>query len=386
MVTATRRGSIPTETVDVVIVGAGPAGLSTALHLVQRNPAFAERMVVLERASHPREKLCAGGVSGHALAMLQSLNCRPDIPAVNVERAVFRCSDATLTLGGEPAFMVTRRSELDAWLYRCAVDRGIRVEQNRAVESIAIDGDRVHVDTSEARYDCRVLVGADGTTSLTRRCVGLTPRSRTARLLEVRTPEDSRVIEFRDRIATFDFTSLGNGLEGYYWDFPSLVDGEQRMNRGVFESRIARSAVRANLKDVLRDKLAQRERRLDEVQVQGFGVHHFSPANPISRPNVLLVGDAAGADPLLGEGIRCALGYGAVAATAIAAGLGTGDLSFRTYRRRVLSSPTGRMMLARRLLAALLYRGWDPRVMAGLTRWLSRLQRPGPAPRSLRRA
>lgn len=386
MVTATRPGSIQTETVDVVIVGAGPAGLSTALHLVQLDAAFSERLVVLERASHPREKLCAGGVSGHALAMLQSLHCRPDIPAVNVERAVFRCGDATLTLGGQPAFTVTRRSEFDAWLYRCAVDRGIRVEQDHAAESIAIDSGRVHVDTSDARYDCRVLVGADGTTSLTRRHVGLTPRSRTARLLEVRTPEDSGVSEFRDRIATFDFTSLGRGLEGYYWDFPSLVDGEHRMNRGVFESRIARSAVRANLKEVLRDKLSQRARRLDEVQVLGFGIHHFSPANRISRPNVLLVGDAAGADPLLGEGIRCALGYGEVAANTIAAGLGTGDLSFRSYRHRVLASPTGRMMLARRLIAALLYRSWDPRVVASLARWLSRLQRPRHAARTLRDA
>ena len=47
---------------DVVIVGSGSAGAATALGLVARAPALAARSVMLEKARHPRDKTCAGGV------------------------------------------------------------------------------------------------------------------------------------------------------------------------------------------------------------------------------------------------------------------------------------------------------------------------------------
>jgi flavin-dependent dehydrogenase len=51
------------EYVDTLIVGSGPAGSSTALHLVQKDPAWAERILVVDKAVHPREKLCGGGIT-----------------------------------------------------------------------------------------------------------------------------------------------------------------------------------------------------------------------------------------------------------------------------------------------------------------------------------
>ncbi|GAG04425.1 unnamed protein product, partial [marine sediment metagenome] len=48
------------EHVDVLIVGSGPAGTSTALHLVRQDPDWAWKIVVIDKAVHPREKLCGG--------------------------------------------------------------------------------------------------------------------------------------------------------------------------------------------------------------------------------------------------------------------------------------------------------------------------------------
>lgn len=61
------------ENYDVVIVGAGPAGISTALHLQQIAPELASRTLVLEKARHPRTKLCGGGVVPDAERVLRRL-------------------------------------------------------------------------------------------------------------------------------------------------------------------------------------------------------------------------------------------------------------------------------------------------------------------------
>ena len=41
--------------VDILIVGSGPSGTSTALHLIQQDPAWAQHIVIVDKAVHPRE-------------------------------------------------------------------------------------------------------------------------------------------------------------------------------------------------------------------------------------------------------------------------------------------------------------------------------------------
>ncbi|TMA43793.1 MAG: hypothetical protein E6J81_15365, partial [Deltaproteobacteria bacterium] len=72
-------------------------------------------------------------------------------------------------------------------------------------------------------------------------------------------------------------------------------------------------------------------------------------------PHTLLVGDAAGVDPLMGEGISFALEYGVLAADAILAARGTGDWSFRSYARAVARGAIGRKLRRLGLGARLFY-------------------------------
>jgi flavin-dependent dehydrogenase len=53
--------------VDVAVIGGGPAGLSTALHLLQLDPSWSKRIIVLEEEIHPCHKLCAGGIISFGL-------------------------------------------------------------------------------------------------------------------------------------------------------------------------------------------------------------------------------------------------------------------------------------------------------------------------------
>ena len=75
----------------------------------------------------------------------------------------------------------------------------------------------------------------------------------------------------------------------------------------------------------------------------------------MSVPRVLLVGDAIGADPLFGEGISIALGYGALAAHEIGESFQRNEFSFHRFRRRVLTSSLGQTLIARWIIAQIIY-------------------------------
>jgi flavin-dependent dehydrogenase len=70
---------------------------------------------------------------------------------------------------------------------------------------------------------------------------------------------------------------------------------------------------------------------------------------------VLLVGDAAGADPLFGEGISIALGYGALAAREIGESFQRNEFLFHRFKRRVMMSALGQMLIARWIIASVVY-------------------------------
>ena len=67
---------------DVAIVGGGPAGTSTALHLVREQGIRPDRIVVLDKARFPRDKPCAGAVSQLGVDALHALGVRVEVPFV----------------------------------------------------------------------------------------------------------------------------------------------------------------------------------------------------------------------------------------------------------------------------------------------------------------
>ena len=60
----------------IIIIGGGPAGLSTALHLQRMAPHLTSRVLILEKARYPRPKLCAGALVVDAEVILERLGPR----------------------------------------------------------------------------------------------------------------------------------------------------------------------------------------------------------------------------------------------------------------------------------------------------------------------
>lgn len=379
------------EEIDVFIAGAGPAGMSTALHLCRADPVWAGRLLVVDKATFPRPKLCGGGITQPGVDILAGLGLAFDPSHIAIGEIRFSYGRVSYTLNGAPAFRVVHREEFDDWLMQQGERRGVAVRQGETITGVATHPGGIEVRGERQSYRTRVLVAADGSNGIVRRSLKWDDGGRKARLLEVLTPETGDHPAFLMGQAVFDFTPLQQGLQGYYWDFPSIVSGRPFMNRGVFDSRVA-AGLRSDLKETLATELAHRHLRLQDYTLKGHPLHWFDTSAVLSRPHVLLTGDAAGADPLLGEGISFALAYGKVAADAIAAAFRGQDFRFDDYTQRVHHDPVLRPLRSRSQAARLVYRlagyprltqaGWRlAPVLLRLAAWYRPGYFPIPAPR-----
>lgn len=368
------------EKVDVLIVGSGPSGTSTALHLLKSDPSWAKRMVIVDKAVHPREKLCGGGITHLGQNILADLGLPFEPPNFEVKEVKLVYQDKSYSFLGDPVFRIVRRDEFDHWLVKQCEAFDIPVRQGEAVKSITPHDEYVEVVTEKATFHAKVLVGADGSRSFVRRTLKWDDESRVARLVEVLTPEDPTTQpEFQGQTAVFDFTHMTDGLQGYYWDFPSYVNNKAYMNRGLFDSRARPERPKADLKQTLRDSLEERDRDLEDYKLKGHPIRWWGRDGRFAQPRVILVGDAAGTDPLFGEGISFALGYGKPAAKAINDAFARQDFTFDTYRDIVQADSLFKQLDIRTRLAKFAYLmkypwfvragWWVARRVIKFTRW-----------------
>ena len=369
------------EKFDILIIGGGPAGLSTALHIARDVPHLAPRILILEKARYPRPKLCAGGLVIDAEVLLQRLGLDvQEVPHVDAERIHFdfEAKGLNIRMPRRHALRIIRRDEFDHWLARKAGSRGLEIREGVTVKNIIPDQDSVAVETDQGDFLAQVVVGADGSNGVTRRCIAPSAPVHTARVLEVLTPvpgrsagrgeavstpvekasslrDDNSLNQRRNDAAYFDFSPVPDNIAGYVWDFPTQVKGQAMRCWGIYDTNILAGEKRPQLKEPLAREMARFGFDLTKYDIKGHPIRWFSPENQLSVPRVLLVGDAAGADPFLGEGISIALGYGALAAHEIGKAFEQNEFSFKGYRHAVLGSPLGQVLLARWLLAYFIY-------------------------------
>ncbi len=295
------------EQFDVLVVGAGPAGSATALHLARSGA----RVLLADKARFPRDKPCGGGVTGRAV---RHAPC--DIEAVVehvVDRFVLRAryGRPVARTSREPLILMTQRRWLDLHLAEQAAAAGAEFRDGVRVEGLEVGEDGVSAVVGSSPVRCSFLIAADGANGVVARAVGLGDGIVRGVALE------GNVAWGALDPAPYKGTTwveLGVVPGGYGWVFPK----GDHANVGVGGWLDEGPRLREHL-----DQLA-RVHGLDPgalTDVRGHRLPMRRLGSPAASGRVLLVGDAAGlVDPLSGDGIYEAFVSARLAAEAVLSG------------------------------------------------------------------
>lgn len=326
----------------MAVVGSGPAGSISALSLAREGV----RVMIIEKETLPRPKICGGGVVRRALRLLpvdvsEIIERECYVAEVNLVSALLHFTSKR----DEPMVSMTMRDRFDFLLVSAAKEAGAEVQEKCPVRDVVNHADKVELVTSGGSLFAQFVVAADGAGSIVAKRAGWKETRNLAPALECKVFVKDELLERLGHAARFDFGLIPSG---YAWTFPkkdhlsmgvlSMRPGPVKLNR-MFEQY---------LKLINLDGVVSIKRRGSLIPV--------SPRKDgFVKNRVLLTGDAAGlVDPVVGEGITSAVMSGMIAAKALL------DAAFdkekvKPYYESALSKKILQDLRLGRVLAKLIY-------------------------------
>jgi geranylgeranyl reductase family protein len=327
-------GTIADEA-DVIVVGAGPGGSAAAYHMARHGL----RVLLLEKTTFPREKVCGDGLTPRATRQLIRMGVDTSEKAGWLQNKGLRVIGGGVRLeldwpelASFPNYgLVRTRLDFDDMLAKRAVVAGAILRTGVNVVGPVLDADdraigvqaRVGPDKEPVEYRAPLIVAADGVSGKLPLAMGLAKRDDRPIGVAVRRyyrsparADDDYLESWLELRSAQDRERL---LPGYGWIF-GLGDGRVNVGLGILNSSNAfgKTNYRAMLTDWLGTTPADWGMR-DETNADGPILGAALPMGfnrvPHYTRGVLLVGDSGGmVNPMNGEGIAYAMESGELAA------------------------------------------------------------------------
>jgi geranylgeranyl reductase family protein len=325
---------------DAIVVGAGPAGSSTAYRLGDAGAS----VLLLDRAAFPRDKPCGGGVTLRAAAEVP-------VPFDSVVEHVVTKAEFRLQYRrrvergrGGPLVYMTQRRRLDQHLVEHAIAAGAEFRDGAKVAAVETHESGATVSVGGERLRARTVVGADGVNGMTAKALGLGGNRIMGVALEGNLPNGKTDPErWNGRF----LMELGVIQGGYGWVFPK----GDHVNVGVGGWESEGPQLRAHLARMC----AENGIRLDDLEeIRGFRLPCRAHDSVIARGRGLITGDAAGmVDPLTGDGMYEAFLSARYAADAVGRVLAGEEATLDSYGPQLTRRLATHLWAAWNLVAAL---------------------------------
>ena len=335
-----------TESADVIVVGAGPGGSTTAAYLAMAGLD----VLLLEKTQFPREKVCGDGLTPRAVRELITLGIPTPEEDGWIKNHGLRIIGGGMRLelpwpdlaSFPPYGLVRTRHDFDDILAKHAVKHGARLRESTNVTGPILDertGAIIGV-TAKAmddagrdsgapllRFHAPLIVAADGNSSRLSLSMNRPQRDDRPMGVAVRTyftspRHDDDYLESWLELWSKNDAGEKILLPGYGWIF-GVGDGTSNVGLGILNTSAAFGKV--DYKDVLKrwvDTLPAEWTYNDETMtgpVRGAALPMGFNRQPLYAKGLLLVGDAGGmVNPFNGEGIAYAMESGRLAAEVIA--------------------------------------------------------------------
>ena len=341
----------PADEADVIVVGAGPSGATTAFYLAQAGLD----VLLLEKSTFPREKVCGDGLTPRAVKTLVSMGISVSEQDGWVRNKGLRVIGAGKRLelpwpelDSYPGYgLVRTRLDLDETLARRAQKAGARLFEGVTVAGPVLDERTGRItgvvakgaDGGEDRtYRARIVVAADGNSSRLSVAMGLRKRDDRPLGVAVRTYFTSPRHDDDYLESWLDLWDGDRLLPGYGWIF-GMGDGTSNVGLGLLNTSAAfgHTDYHALLRKWLEGMPAEwgftEENRTQPIR--GAALPMGFNRTPHYHQGLLLVGDAGGmVNPFNGEGIAYAMESGEILARTIVQALAR---SRRAETERVLA-------------------------------------------------
>ena len=341
----------PEAEADAIVVGAGPAGATTAFYLAQSGLD----VLLLEKSRFPREKVCGDGLTPRAVKTLVGMGISVSEQDGWVRNKGLRVIGAGKRLelpwpelASYPGYgLVRTRLDLDETLARRAQQAGARLLEGVTVTGPVRDerGGRITGVVAKAAdgggertYRARVVVAADGNSSRLSVAMGLRKRDDRPLGVAVRTYYRTRRHDDDYLESWLDLWDGDRLLPGYGWIF-GMGDGTSNVGLGLLNTSVAfgntdyHALLRKWLKGMPAEWGFTEENRTQPIR--GAALPMGFNRTPHYHQGLLLVGDAGGmVNPFNGEGIAYAMESGEILARTIVQALAR---SRRAETERVLA-------------------------------------------------